>query len=133
MNSLKDRIKKIPVEDQVIENSDKLKVSTEEPSAELKPKSNDELNAENPNRKKRRQATEEELANPLHGVKLKEILERLVDHYGWEYLAERVNIRCFQYNPTMKSSLGFLRKTKWARVHVEDVYLDMLDELDVIP
>ncbi|MFK7756864.1 MAG: VF530 family DNA-binding protein [Flavobacteriales bacterium] len=122
--SLKDRIKKIsPLDEEGL--SESKDVSKED----LKPKSNDELNAQNPNRKKRRQATEEELANPLHGVKLKEILERLVDHYGWEYLAHRVKIRCFQYNPTMKSSLGFLRKTKWARQHVEDVYLEMLEEL----
>jgi hypothetical protein len=94
----------------------------------FKPKTNDELNAENPARKKRKQATEEQLNNPLHGVKLAQILERLVEYYGWEYLAERVNIRCFKYYPTMKSSLGFLRKTRWAREHVEDVYLDMLEE-----
>jgi len=73
----------------------------------------------------RRQPTEAELANPFHGVKLKQVLERLVDHYGWEYLAERVNIRCFMYNPTMKSSLGFLRKHTWAREHVEDIYYEM--------
>jgi len=94
----------------------------------FKPKTNEELNTENPNRKKRRQATEEELNHPLHGVKLAEILERLVERYGWEYLADRVNIRCFKYNPNMKSSLGFLRKTQWAREHVEDVYMDMLEE-----
>ena len=95
---------------------------------EFKPKTNENLNEENPARQNRRQATEEELNHPLHGVKLAEILERLVEHYGWEYLAERVNIRCFKYNPTMKSSLGFLRKTRWAREHVEDVYIDMLEE-----
>lgn len=61
-------------------------------------------------------------------MKLAQILERLVEHYGWEYLAERVNIRCFRYNPTMKSSLGFLRKMRWAREHVEDIYLEMLEE-----
>ena len=97
--------------------------------AALKPKTNEELNEENPTRKNRRQATEEELNHPLHGVKLAQILERLVAYYGWEYLADRVNIRCFMYNPTMKSSLGFLRKTQWAREHVEDVYMDMLDEI----
>jgi len=80
-------------------------------------------------RANRKQATQEQLNNPLHGVKLKDLLERLVDYYGWEYLAVRVNIRCFKYNPTMKSSLGFLRKTRWARNHVEDVYLDMLEEI----
>ena len=97
-------------------------------NTEFKPKTNEELNEEKPSRQNRRQATEEQLNNPLHGVKLVEILERLVEHYGWEYLAERVNIRCFIYNPTMKSSLGFLRKTTWAREHVEDIYLDMLEE-----
>ncbi len=94
----------------------------------FKPKTNEELNEENPKRQNRRQATEEQVNNPFHGVKLVQILERLVDYYGWEYLHERVKIRCFKYNPTMKSSLGFLRKTDWARKHVEDLYLDMLDE-----
>lgn len=92
------------------------------------PKTNEQLNAEDPKRKKRRQATPEELNHPLHGVKLKEILERLVDRYGWEGLAQKVNIRCFKYNPNMKSSIGFLRKTRWAREYVEDVYMDMLEE-----
>lgn len=76
----------------------------------------------------RKKATAEQLSNPLHGVKLKDILEQLVAHYGWEYLAKEVNIRCFMYHPNMKSSLGFLRKTQWAREHVEDVYLGMLEE-----
>ena len=110
------------------ESTDKRKQTDKLPVAEFKPKTNEELNEERPARRNRRQATEEQLNNPLHGVKLAQILERLVEHYGWEYLAERVNIRCFMYNPTMKSSLGFLRKTRWAREHVEDVYLDMLEE-----
>jgi len=93
------------------------------------PKTNEELNAKNPKRKNRKQATQEQLNNPLHGVKLAQILERLVDYYGWEYLAERVNINCFKNNPSMKSSLGFLRKFRWAREHVEDVYLDMIDDM----
>ncbi|WP_375238003.1 VF530 family DNA-binding protein [Aurantibacter sp.] len=75
----------------------------------------------------RRQATEEELNHPLHRVKLKPLLERLVEHYGWEYLGERTNIRCFMYNPTMKSSIGFLRKTTWAREFVEDIYIEMVE------
>lgn len=102
--------------------------SEELTNTHFKPKTNEQLNIENPNRQNRRQATEEQLNNPLHGVKLAQLLERLVDHYGWKYLAERVNIRCFKHDPTMKSSLGFLRKTRWAREHVEDVYLDMLEE-----
>lgn len=110
------------------ESNGKRNQSDELSDTEFKPKTNEELNIENPARRNRRQATEEQLNNPLHGVKLAQILERLVDHYGWKYLADRVNIRCFMYNPTMKSSLGFLRKTRWAREHVEDVYLDMLEE-----
>jgi len=67
-----------------------------------------QTNEEKPAKRKRRQATEEQLNNPFHGVKLVQVLERLVAYYGWEYLGERVNIRCFKNNPTMKSSLGFL-------------------------
>ena len=113
------------------EEIDKPKQSEEISNAEFKPMTNEELNEKKPARRKRRQATEEELSNPLHGVKLAQILERLVDYYGWEYLGDRVNIRCFMYNPTMKSSLGFLRRTRWAREHVEDVYLDMLEEREL--
>ena len=110
------------------EPTDKPKQSTELPDGEFKAKTNEELNEENPSRRKRKQATEEQLNNPLHGVKLAQILERLVEHYGWEYLADRVNIRCFMYNPTMKSSVRFLRRMPWAREHVEDLYLLMLDD-----
>ena len=80
-----------------------------------------------PAKKVRRQPTQEELDHPLHGVKLAEILERLVAHYGWEYLADEVNIMCFKVNPTMKVSLKFLRKMKWAREHVEDIYIRAVD------
>jgi len=110
------------------EPTDKRKQSDKVLGSEFKPKTNEELNDERPARRNRRQATEEELNNPLHGVKLAQVLERLVEHYGWKYLADRVNIRCFKYNPTMKSSLGFLRKTRWAREHVEDIYLEMMEE-----
>lgn len=110
------------------EPTDKRKQSDELSVAKFKAKTNEELNKESPARQNRKQATEEQLNNPLHGVKLAQILERLVEHYGWEYLAERVNIRCFKYNPTMKSSLGFLRKMTWAREHIEDIYLEMLEE-----
>jgi len=108
--------------------SDKQPQSDELSDASFKAKTNEELNEETPARRNRKQATEEQLNNPLHGVKLAEILERLVDRYGWEYLADRVNIRCFIYNPTMKSSLRFLRRMPWARTHVEDIYLEMLDD-----
>ena len=56
--------------------------------------------------------------NPLHGVKLANILEFLVDHYGWEELWRRIRINCFQSDPSVKSSLKFLRRTPWAREKV---------------
>ena len=68
----------------------------------------------------------EQLNNPLHGVKLAEILDYLVDHYGWSGLDERIKINCFHSNPTKKSSLKFLRKTQWARDKVEKLYLDTI-------
>ena len=67
--------------------------------------------------------TDQQPGNPLHGLTLEMILTRLVDHFGWERLAERINIRCFTYEPSIKSSLNFLRKTPWARSKVEALYL----------
>lgn len=64
--------------------------------------------------------------NPLHGVKLKNILEDLVKHYGWKKLSEIIDIRCFMFDPTINSSLKFLRKTPWARKKVEILYLEMI-------
>ena len=64
--------------------------------------------------------------DPLHGVKLAEILEYLVEQYGWEKLGDRIDIRCFNVDPTIKSSLKFLRRTPWARTKVEDLYLDSI-------
>lgn len=61
--------------------------------------------------------------NPLHGVKLTEIMEFLVEKYGWEELGKQINIRCFTHDPSVKSSLKFLRKTPWAREKVEQLYL----------
>ena len=61
--------------------------------------------------------------NPLHGVKLTEILDFLVDEYGWDELGYLVDINCFQSNPSIKSSLKFLRQTPWARTKVENLYL----------
>ena len=62
--------------------------------------------------------------DPLHGRTLKSILEELVEHHGWEPLASVVNIRCFSVNPSVSSSLKFLRRTPWARARVEQFYLD---------
>ena len=61
--------------------------------------------------------------NPLHGVKLADIVTELQAHYGWEELGQRITINCFQNNPTIKSSLKFLRKTPWARDKVEQLWL----------
>lgn len=66
---------------------------------------------------------EEQFNNPLHGVKLAEILDSLVDEFGWAELGSRIKIRCFTENPSIKSSLTFLRKTPWARTKVEELYL----------
>ncbi len=62
--------------------------------------------------------------NPLHGIKLADILEFLVAKYGWEKLGYMINIKCFNENPSIKSSLTFLRKTAWAREKVEKLYLN---------
>ncbi|QKZ06519.1 MULTISPECIES: VF530 family DNA-binding protein [Pseudomonas] len=63
--------------------------------------------------------------NPLHGVTLEQILTALVTHYTWEGLAERIDIRCFKSDPSIKSSLTFLRKTPWAREKVERLYVKL--------
>lgn len=60
--------------------------------------------------------------NPLHGIKLQTILEQMVAYYGWEELARVLPIRCFQHEPSIKSSLTFLRRTPWAREKVEALY-----------
>ncbi len=65
--------------------------------------------------------------NPLHGVKLKDILEALVKRYGWKGLAKRIHIRCFMFEPTINSSLKFLRRTPWARSEVEELYIKMIE------
>ncbi|WP_375561672.1 VF530 family DNA-binding protein [Bernardetia sp. OM2101] len=64
--------------------------------------------------------------DPLHGVKLADILEILVEKQGWEKMAKQVNINCFKNNPSIKSSLTFLRKTPWAREQVEKFYLNVI-------
>ncbi len=66
---------------------------------------------------------EEQSKDPLHGVKLVDILEHLVTKYGWEEMANKIEIRCFTHDPSIKSSLTFLRKTPWARERIEKIYL----------
>lgn len=63
--------------------------------------------------------------NALHGITLEKILTELVGHYGWEELGRRIAIKCFNNDPSIKSSLTFLRKTPWARKQVEDLYLEL--------
>ena len=64
--------------------------------------------------------------NPLHGITLERMLTELVERHGWERLGEVINIRCFQIDPSIKSSLTFLRRTPWARAEVEAFYLRQL-------
>lgn len=64
--------------------------------------------------------------NPLHGLTLEAIVTELVAFYGWEELSERIPIRCFTHDPSVKSSLAFLRKTAWAREKVERLYVGMM-------
>jgi uncharacterized protein (DUF2132 family) len=67
--------------------------------------------------------------NPLHGKTLEALVTELADFYGWEGLGERINIRCFTHDPSVGSSLKFLRKTPWAREKVESLYLFMLRDM----
>jgi uncharacterized protein (DUF2132 family) len=67
--------------------------------------------------------------NPLHGITLAMMLEQLVAHYGWEMLGQMIKINCFNFHPSIKSSLVFLRRTPWARTKVEELYLDSLPDM----
>jgi len=66
--------------------------------------------------------------DPLHGITLQKIVEKLVDYYGFDTLGELISIKCFTENPSVKSSLTFLRKTDWARKKVEELYLNSLSK-----
>jgi uncharacterized protein (DUF2132 family) len=68
--------------------------------------------------------------DPLHGITLKAILEKLVEFYGFDTLGELIKIKCFNENPTINSSLTFLRKTEWARKKVEELYVRSLKKFD---
>lgn len=72
----------------------------------------------------------EKSKDPLHGVTLQKIVEQLVNFYGFDTLSELIKIKCFIDNPTIKSSLTFLRKTDWARVKVENLYIRTLPKLN---
>jgi len=67
--------------------------------------------------------SEEQPNNPLHGKTLKDMVIELEDHFGWDGLAERIRVNCFEFDPSLKSSLKFLRKTPWAREKVEKLYI----------
>lgn len=67
--------------------------------------------------------SEQQANNPLHGVTLEQIVNSLVEYFGWDELGKRINIRCFKSVPSVKSSLTFLRKTPWARTKVENLYI----------
>ena len=67
--------------------------------------------------------------DPLHGINLEQILTELVSHYGWPELAIQIDIRCFNVDPSIMSSLKFLRRTAWARKKVEHLYLNYLEEI----
>jgi uncharacterized protein (DUF2132 family) len=66
--------------------------------------------------------------DPLHGMTLEKILERLVSHFGWTELGRIIDIKCFQTDPSIKSSLTFLRRNPWARAHVETLYREVVAE-----
>ncbi len=70
----------------------------------------------------------EQKNNPLHGIKLKDMLETMVEYYGWSGLALHVRVNCFLSDPSVNSSLKFLRRTPWAREKLENLYLEMLSE-----
>lgn len=74
----------------------------------------------------------EQLNNPLHGIKLADILDYLVENYGWEEMSLQINVNCFKTDPSIKSSLKFLRKTPWARDKVERMYLISLKRNNTI-
>ena len=72
--------------------------------------------------------SQEQPNNPLHGFTLEDIVTNLVDYYGWEELGQRIHIRCFTHDPSVKSSLKFLRKTPWARSKVEELFIYTLEK-----
>ena len=77
--------------------------------------------------------SEEQPKNPLHGITLEQMINSLVEQYGWDELGQLINIRCFNSDPSVKSSLKFLRKTPWAREKVEELYIYMLEEIEEDP
>lgn len=79
--------------------------------------------------KRNKEKEQKQVNNPLHGIKLVDIVEFLHVMYGWEELGQRIRIKCFNENPSIKSSLKFLRRTPWARTKVENLYLRSIKKL----
>lgn len=71
---------------------------------------------------------EQKHTDPLHGITLEKILIYLVENHGWEYIASKIHINCFTFEPSIKSSLAFLRKTPWARQKVENMYVYLINK-----
>ena len=69
--------------------------------------------------------SDEQPNNPLHGITLQQMVTELSEHYGWKEMGRHISIRCFKYEPSVKSSLQFLRRTPWAREQVEEMYQAM--------
>ena len=101
----------------------------QKPNLESKVESLNNFNITFTPKLKRNPNIEHQPNNPLHGIKLAQILDFLVDFYGFEALGEIIDINCFQNNPSIKSSLKFLRTTPWARQKVEDLYLRTQNKL----
>ena len=74
--------------------------------------------------------TTQKSKDPLHGITLAMMIEQLADHYGWDELGVLIPVRCFLFDPTIKSSLAFLRKTPWARSKVETLYLKVVADIE---
>ena len=91
---------------------------------------NSPFNQPKPHTKPPKDQPKDQPNNPLHGVKLADILEFLVAEYGWQELGDRINIRCFTSDPSINSSLKFLRRTQWARDKVERLYLRSIRKRD---
>lgn len=70
--------------------------------------------------------------DPLHGITLEKVVTKLVEFYGWDELGKKVNINCFNYEPSVKSSLKFLRKTYWARLKVEKLYIKTFNQNEAL-
>jgi uncharacterized protein (DUF2132 family) len=68
--------------------------------------------------------SDKQVNNPLHGITLERVVTELVEHYGWDTLGQKININCFNKDPSIKSSLRFLRKTQWARDKTEQLYIE---------